>query len=172
MTRAELMRSLSAPPELIEAELVDQLADASAALARLRAQTPAEPDLAWDRAYARSQSSFHKALASLLNHRKAQPAPAPASAPAPAPASAPAPAPIPRDPASRANLDNRPEPARAAPPCSRPHPASASPAAPHSRLPHPIPAPRNRHERRRLQALGRPAAARHPGSAGNPPAPG
>jgi hypothetical protein len=162
MTRAELMRSLSAPPELIEAELVDQLADASAALARLRARTPAEPDLAWDRAYARSQASFHKALTSLLNHRKAQPAPAPGRASAPTP----------RDPARRANLDNRPQPTRVSLPCSRPHPASASPAVPHSRLPQPAPAPRNRRERRRLEALNRTAPARGPTNPANPPTSG
>jgi hypothetical protein len=166
MSRADLLRSLSAPPELIDADLVDQLADASSALARLRAATPSGPDASWDRAYSRAQSTYLKALASLQKHRKAHPAPpvAPEFAPATIPADL---APfIPPGLFTAAdnhlfeNLDSY-DPDESSDPDDLPDPVPPPVPSP-SRLSHPSPPPLNRRDRRRLEAYKRSAAARAP----------
>jgi hypothetical protein len=131
LSRSDLLRSLSAPPELIEADLVDQLADASEELALLRARRPDAPDLAWSRHYALVQGTYNRVLDRLARIRKPGPERVGQAETAEAPQS---PGPLPA-----------PPPAQASP---RP------PASQHlSDSTSPRPIPRNRYERRRLEAL-------------------
>jgi hypothetical protein len=128
MTTAELLRARFASAEALEAALVEQLADATEALAGLRAHRPDEPTPAWTRHYAQNQALFHRALVDLQALRKSLPAQATTE---------------PETTATRP-AHMAPASAQAAPLVSRP-----------AQAPTALPAPRNRLDRRRLEALKR-----------------
>jgi hypothetical protein len=128
MTTAELLRARFASAEAIEAALVEQLTDATEALAGLRAHRPEVPTPAWTRHYAQNQALFHRALVDLQALRKSLPAQAAA-----------------------AELESTQTPSPSARATDTAAPVASRPA----QAPPTLPAPRNRLDRRRLEALKR-----------------